>query len=131
MISLGSLVVVRQGTILLVDPRSGECGIITLQVEVLLGPAVHIYVNNHPFDDSSVPINDQGHYPPLSAVVERRVLIDAGPTIFTGVSNGRYLLVAFGAIGTMDVAPFSVSAGNLGRAINTLSAAPADNRTVT
>ena len=109
---------------LFADPREGESGTISLGDDVLLGSAVHIYVNNHDFRDPSVPVIDQGHCPPHPVVVERGAWVGAGAIILPGVSIGRNSVIGAGAIVTKDVPPFSVAVGNPARVIKTLSESP-------
>lgn len=123
-ISIGSRVIIRPGCMLFADPREGESGTISLGDDVLLGSAVHIYVNNHDFRDPSVPVIDQGHCPPRPVVVERGAWVGAGAIILPGVSIGRNSVIGAGAIVTKDVPPFSVAVGNPARVIKTLSESP-------
>jgi acetyltransferase-like isoleucine patch superfamily enzyme len=126
-ISIGSRVIIRPGTMLFADPRAGEGGTISIEDDVLLGSAVHIYVNNHYFLDSSLPIIDQGHSPPRSVSVETGAWIGAGAIILPGVSIGRNSVIGAGAIVTKDIPPFSVAVGNPARVIKTISKPSIDN----
>lgn len=112
-ISIGSNVVIRPGTMLSADTRDGdELGTIEIDDDVLLGPGIHIYVDNHAFHDLSIPVIEQGHYPTKPVKVERGAWIGAGVIILPGCSIGRNAIVGAGSIVTKDVPPFSVAVGN-------------------
>lgn len=116
-ISVGARVVVRPATMLFADPREGPGGTITIEDDVLLGAAIHIYVNNHDFNDLSIPIIDQGHKPPGSVLIEQGAWIGAGTVILPGVSIGRNSVIGAGSIVTKSIPPMSVAAGNPARLI--------------
>ena len=54
-ISIGNNVVIRPGTFLFADPMDGGAGIV-IEDQVLIGPSVHLYTNNHEFSDASKTI---------------------------------------------------------------------------
>ena len=119
-ISIGSRVTVRAGCMLFADPREGVGGTISLEDDVLIGSAVHIYVNNHYFNDPSIPIIDQGHCLPRSVVIKRGAWIGAGSIILPGVSIGRNSVIGAGSIVTKDIPSFCVAVGNPARVIKKL-----------
>ena len=64
------------------DPREGGAEIV-IEDKVLMGPGVHIYVNDHIFTDKNIPIYDQDHTKPckedtviLRKDVSRRKIYD-------------------------------------------------------
>jgi acetyltransferase-like isoleucine patch superfamily enzyme len=116
-ISVGARVVVRPATMLFADPRRGLGGTITIEDDVLLGSAVHIYVNNHAFNDLSIPIIDQGHKPPSSVLIEQGAWIGAGAVILPGVGIGRNSVIGAGSVVTKSIPPMSVAAGNPAKVI--------------
>lgn len=59
-IEIGDRVTIRPQSMLFADPRPDGSGII-IEDDVLLGSGVHIYTGNHRFDDTSIPISEQGH----------------------------------------------------------------------
>jgi len=122
-ISIGDRVVIRPGTMLFADPREGTSGTINLEDDVLIGSAVHIYVNNHAFDSTSIPIIDQGHSAARAVTVERGAWIGACAVILPGVSIGRNAVVGAGAVVTRSVPPCCVAAGNPARVLRTLTGA--------
>ncbi|HIP37707.1 MAG TPA: acyltransferase, partial [Crocinitomix sp.] len=58
-ISIGKNVIIRPNTVLMPD----EFAQIDIEDNVMIGMGVHIYVNNHKFDNIKVPIIEQGYYP--------------------------------------------------------------------
>ena len=115
-ISIGNRVIIRPGCMLFADPRSDGAGI-TIEDDVMLGSGVHIYVHNHKFDDPSVPIIDQGHYPSEPILLERGSWVGAGVIILPGITIGKNAVVGAGSVVTKDVPAFTVAAGNPARVL--------------
>jgi acetyltransferase-like isoleucine patch superfamily enzyme len=115
-ISIGKRVVVRPGSILFADPRH-EGGGITIEDDVLLGSGVQIYVANHLFADSSIPIIDQGHGPSAPVTLRAGCWISAGAIILPGVTIGENSVVGAGSVVTRSIPSGVVVAGNPARII--------------
>lgn len=121
-ISIGNNVVIRPGTFLYADPTINGGGII-IEDEVLIGPGVHFYTNNHEFSETNKPIFQQG-YPIASP--ENRILvrkgswIGANSLILPGVEIGENSVVGAGSVVTRNVPAKVVVAGNPGRIIREL-----------
>lgn len=84
-------VVIRPGSFLFADPTEGGGGIV-IEDDVLIGPSVHFYTNNHAFSDVTVPIIDQGYPKPTiedSITVRRGAWIGAGSIILPGGHDWR------------------------------------------
>lgn len=109
-ISLGKRVVVRPGCMLFADPRLDGAGIF-IEDDVMMGSGVHIYVHNHRFDDSEVPIIDQGHYPSLPVVLKQGCWLGAQTVILPGVTVGRNAVIGAGSVVTRNVPAGAVMAG--------------------
>jgi acetyltransferase-like isoleucine patch superfamily enzyme len=107
-IRIGRNVVVRVGSMLSGDPN----GTITIEDDVLLGPGVHVYVDNHRFDDPAMPIIAQGYSPSKSVVIKRGSWIGANSIILPGVTIGENAVVGAGSVVTKSVPDRSVVAGN-------------------
>lgn len=101
-ISIGNNVIIRPGTMLFADPRSNGAEII-IEDDVLIGSGVHMYVNNHRFDDTSIPISKQGHYDGKTIVIKKGAWIGANAIILPGVMIGENAVVAAGGIVTKSV----------------------------
>lgn len=101
-ISIGKNVVIRPGSILHADERPGEKGII-IEDQVLLGSNVHIYTNNHKYDNLNTPIINQGYYPSKQVVLKRGCWIGAAVIILPGVTIGENTVVGAGSVVTKDI----------------------------
>ena len=113
-IEIGNNVVIRPCTFLFADPALGGGGIV-IEDDVLIGPGVHFYTNNHEFSDLTMPIMLQGYPPPTSEdsiVVKSGAWIGAGAIILPGVTIGKNAVVGAGSIVIRDVLEFTVVAGN-------------------
>lgn len=89
----------------------GCSGYIEIGNNVMMGPRVGIYAENHVFSRTDIPMKEQG--------VERRfvkieddVWIASNSVILAGVTIGRGSVVAAGSVVTRDVPPYSVVAGS-------------------
>lgn len=85
-------------------------GGIAIGEDVLIGPEVIIYSQNHVFKDRSRLIREQG-YDQAPVTIGRDVWIAARAIILPGVNVGTGAVVAAGAVVSSDVAPYSVVAG--------------------
>lgn len=78
--------------------------------DVLLGPFVAIYSENHQYHDLDIPIRLQGHMR-SSVDIGRDVWIGAHAVVLAGVSIGDGAIVAAGAVVTKDVPPRTIVGG--------------------
>ncbi len=121
-ISIGANVVIRPGTFLFADPTEGGGGI-TIEDDVLIGPCVHFYTNNHFFSDPNVPIINQGFPPALlsnSIIVHKGSWIGAGSILLPGVEVGANSVIGAGSVVTKSVPPKVLSAGNPAKILRNL-----------
>ncbi len=121
-IVIGRNVVIRPGSFLFADPSEGGGGI-CIEDDVLIGPAVHVYTNNHAFSDLTMPIIDQGYPEPTnqdSVNLRRGAWIGASCIILPGVTVGENAVVGAGSVVTRNVPPYSVAVGNPARIIRTI-----------
>lgn len=77
---------------------------------VIMGPGVRIFSENHNFTDLETPIRLQGETR-HGIVIEDNCWIGSGTTILAGVRIGTGAIVAAGSIVTKDILPYSISAG--------------------
>ncbi|MCR4308132.1 MAG: acyltransferase [Candidatus Berkelbacteria bacterium] len=119
-IELHERVVIRPGTMLFADPRPNGAGIV-IEDNVMLGSGVHIYPSNHRFEDLSIPIIDQGHYPSKAVILKNGCWIGANSVILPGVTIGVNAVVGAGSIVTKDVEEFTIVVGNPAKIIRTLN----------
>jgi acetyltransferase-like isoleucine patch superfamily enzyme len=78
--------------------------------DVLLGPYVQIFSENHRYQDPARPIIEQGE-DRAPVVIEDDVWVGASAVILAGVVVGAGSVVAAGAVVRADVAPGSIVAG--------------------
>ncbi|WP_312169004.1 acyltransferase [Microbacterium sp.] len=96
----------------------GCSGTIVIGDDVMLGPGVRVFSENHVFSDPSVTIKSQG--------VERGTVtigddcwIGSGVTITSGVTIGRGVVIGSGSVVTRDIPDFSIAAGSPAKVIRT------------
>ena len=121
-ISIGDRVVIRPGSFLFADPRE-DGGEIVIEDDVLLGPGIYIYTNNHKFSDTGIPISKQG-YPSASILdsvtIKHGSWIGANSIILPGVTIGTNSVVGAGSVVTKSVAAGVLAAGNPAKVIRNL-----------
>jgi acetyltransferase-like isoleucine patch superfamily enzyme len=115
---LGSGVIARPGVGITVGDRTGigdHCffwgqGGIEIGSDVLFGPGVRVFSENHLFDDLSRPINRQGEdrHP---VVIGDNCWIGGGVTILAGVNIGHGCVIGAGSLVAKDLPPDSVAVG--------------------
>jgi acetyltransferase-like isoleucine patch superfamily enzyme len=110
-ISLGRRVIIRPGTMLHANLALPDYGI-TIEDDALLGSGVHIYIDNHIFDDPNVHIIDQGWSLPASVVLKKGCWIGANAIILPGVTIGENSVIGAGSVVTRSVADRVLAAGN-------------------
>jgi len=77
---------------------------------VIMGPGVRIFSENHNYDDLTIPIRLQGESR-KGVVIENDCWIGSGVTILDGVTIGTGTLVAAGSVVKKDIPSFSVAVG--------------------
>ena len=90
---------------------------IIIEDNVMMGAGVQIHVNNHRFDDSIIPLIDQGYYPDEPVTLKNGCWIGANAIILPGVTIGRNAVVGAGSIVTKSVPDGVLVAGNPARFI--------------
>lgn len=78
--------------------------------DVIFGPNVSIFSENHIYEDIELPISKQG-VSRKGVVIEEGVWIGTRSVILDGVTIGKNSIVAAGSIVNKDVAPFSIVGG--------------------
>ena len=77
---------------------------------VIFGPGVSIFSENHLFENRDIPIMHQGASR-KGVFIEDDVWLGAGATILDGVVVGKGSVIAAGSVVNKDVAPYSIVAG--------------------
>lgn len=86
--------------------------------DVLLGPRVQVFSENHRYETRSVPINRQG-WQRAEVRIGDDVWIGAGAIVLPGVTIGMGAVIAAGAVVTKDVAAYSIVGGVPAKLIGT------------
>lgn len=118
-ISIGERVVIRPGTMLHGETASLDQSII-IENDVMLGSGVHIYVENHCFDNLNIPIIDQGHYQAKQVVLKKGCWIGANVIILPGVTIGQNSVIGASSVVTKSISDGVVAAGNPARIIKVI-----------
>ena len=85
--------------------------------DVMMGPDVVILEAQHRFDDTAIPMTQQGYTDAKPVTICDDVWIGTRAIILPGVTIGKGVVVGAGAIVTKDVPAYAVYAGNPGRII--------------
>lgn len=85
-------------------------GGVTIQRDVLIGPNVQIISYAHRFNNSSLPIKEQG-IDKKPVIIEQGCWIGAGAIILAGVTIGEHSVIGAGAVVNKNIPPFSVAVG--------------------
>lgn len=88
----------------------GVRGDIEIGDNVIFGPRVNVFSENHNYDDITVPIKNQG-VTKGKTVIGSDVWIGANVSIMSGVTIGDGCIIAAGAVVTKDIPAFSVIGG--------------------
>ena len=118
-ISLGRRVVIRPGSQLMADSYEE----ITIEDDVQMGPGIHIYVNNHRFDDMNTPIIDQDYLPSEPVRLKKGCWVGANAIILPGVTIGENSVIAAGSVVTKSIPDGVVAAGCPARVIREIGSA--------
>lgn len=94
----------------------GCSGYIEIGDNVIMSPRVSIYAENHNFNDTTIPIKEQGVKKEF-VKIEDDCWIAANSIILAGVTIGRGSVIGAGSVVTKDVPPYSVIAGSPARII--------------
>lgn len=94
----------------------GASGGIVIGRDVMMGPRVSMFAENHVFTETNRTMRDQGvALAPI--VIEDDCWLASNCVILAGVTVGRGSVVAAGAIVTKSVPPYSIVGGNPARVI--------------
>lgn len=88
----------------------GCSGKITIGNDVMLGPGVRLFAENHVFSDPTVTIKSQG-VDRGTIVIEDDCWLASGVTVTANVTIGTGSVIGAGSVVTGDIPPFSIAAG--------------------
>lgn len=94
-------------------------GAVCIEDDVIIGPGVKIFSENHIFDDPTRPIRTQGTTR-VGVHVGKGAWIGTSAIILDGVSIGEFSVIAAGSVVTKDVPARCVAAGVPARKIRDL-----------
>ncbi|TDO77436.1 acetyltransferase-like isoleucine patch superfamily enzyme [Flavobacterium chryseum] len=110
-IKIGNRVVVRPGVMLFGESESLETSII-IEDNVMMGCGVHIYINNHKFDQPDIPLIDQGYYPDEAVILKNGCWIGANSILLPGITIGNNSVIGAGSIVTKSIPDGVVAVGS-------------------
>lgn len=96
----------------------GCSGWIEIGDDVMIGPGVRLFSENHAFDRLDITIKEQG-VERGELIIENDCWIGSGVTVMSGVRIRRGTVVAAGSVVTKDTPEFSIVAGVPARFIRT------------
>lgn len=111
-ISIGERVVIRPQVMLFGETIIEMPLSIIIEDDVMMGCGVHIYVNNHKFDNPNIPLIDQGYYPDEQVVLRKGCWIGANSIILPGVTIGENSVIGAGSVVTKSIPDKVVAVGN-------------------
>ena len=90
---------------------------VTIGENVMMGPQVLIYTQNHCIADVKVPMRTQGMAELKPVIVEDDVWIGARACILPGVTIGKGSVICACAVVAQSIPPYSVAVGNPARVV--------------
>lgn len=79
--------------------------------DVMMGPDVIIFTENHCTTRTDIPMRGQGSLPAQKVVINSDVWIGARVIILPGINIGKGAIIAAGAVVTKDVPDYSIVGG--------------------
>lgn len=116
-IEIGKRVVIRPGCRFFGETYDIDTSII-IDDDVMLGSCVSIYINNHCFERTDIPIIDQGHYPAKQVHLKQGCWIGANVILLPGVTVGKNSVIGAGSVVTKSIPDFSIAVGNPAKIIS-------------
>ena len=120
-ILIGKNVTIRPGTMLFATPfDTADLAQIVIEDYALIGSGVHVYVSNHRFSDTNVPIYFQGHSEVSCVHIKRGCWVGANSIILPGVTIGKNSVIGAGSVVTKSIPDFAVAVGSPAKVIKFL-----------
>jgi len=85
-------------------------GKVIIKNNVIFGPGVYIFSENHNFDNPDLPVVVQGETR-KGVIIEEGVWIGSRATILDGVTVGMNSIIAAGSVVNKDIPPYSIAGG--------------------
>lgn len=80
--------------------------------DVMMGPEVIMLSGSHNFEDTTIPMTQQGAPPRKSIYIGNDVWIGTRTIILPGVKVGNHVIIGAGSVVTKDVPDWAIIAGN-------------------
>lgn len=119
-ISMGKRVIIRPFSYIQTD-ASDDGADITIEDDVMLGPGVHIYTNNHTFSNLNKSFIDQGYDEVKEVILKKGCWIGANTIILAGVVIGENSVIGAGSIVTKSIPSYVVAVGSPAKVIKKLN----------
>jgi len=85
--------------------------------DVMMGPNVSILSGSHNFEDTNIPMTQQGAPPRKPVVIGNDVWIGTRAIILPGVKVGNHSIIGAGSVVTKDVPDWAIVGGNPAKVI--------------
>jgi acetyltransferase-like isoleucine patch superfamily enzyme len=85
-------------------------GKVIIRSNVIFGPGVYVFSENHNFDDPDLPVVVQGETR-KGVIIEEGVWIGSRSTVLDGVTIGMNSIIAAGSVVNKDIPPYSIAGG--------------------
>ena len=92
--------------------RSVIQGPVIIGTNVMMGPEVYIYTQNHNHKRTDIPMIEQGYESERPVTIKDDVWIGSRVTILPGVTIGTGVIIGASAVVTKDVPDYTIVAGN-------------------
>ena len=95
----------------------GGAGKIMIEDDVLLANGIQMHTDSHIYNNPTVPILDQGYFPPEDIVIKKGCWIGAGCMILGGVTIGENSVIGAGSVVTKNIPDYVVAVGSPAKVI--------------
>jgi acetyltransferase-like isoleucine patch superfamily enzyme len=85
-------------------------GMVIIGNDVIFGPSVSVFSENHVFDNVDLPVSEQG-VTRKGVIIEDGVWIGSRSIVLDGVTIGRNSIIAAGSVVSKDVLPYAIVGG--------------------
>ncbi|MEO6136072.1 MAG: acyltransferase [Ginsengibacter sp.] len=85
-------------------------GRVVIEDDVIFGPGVSIFSENHNFSDTEKPIRDQGETR-IGVTIRKGAWLGSGVRILDGVTVGEHTIIAAGSVVNKNVPAFCIAGG--------------------